>query len=617
MASDEAVTPVAHDVALADRYAALGLLRAARAVYERAAAAAPSAATRSRLVAACLAQGDGPAARAAAEALWAIDRGPAARLLIARAKLAVHEIAAARRSFAGVCEAATATAGQLAEAHLGLCHVSRAEGDSGGAGAHAMAAWDAVIAIAIAGDLDPAALALADSAAGALCACGRGDDAAEAIAQARAEPAAMIEVLAAVLAHHRGEVAGNLAPPDGGLPAPVARAARELFAGHCLGRGRRGAAAPAISDLAALEADLATAADADPAQLCRVRFALACALEADPQSSAEAAALYCQVLAEVPGHAAAASNLAQLALAAGDPEAALSACAEALRASPHSESAWLAVARALSFLPAGTAAGHLATLLAAAAPGLGGAVAEPATRLYHATASAAREAVLAGVHARGHRMKNAVGIIGARVRAATRQATAENPASELATKLGAIAAEVTSIYDEWARYLRSVEATQPVFETVAIAALVHRVVAEIPAPTPVEVTIPDGDIPGVRGDRLLLGEAIHNLVANAVDASQETGGAVKVRVRYRATSPTAAIEIEIADTGPGIAAADLAHIFAPGFTTKAAGSGIGLAVVDRVATAHRGRVLVDSAPGQGTTMTLVLPCAGQWSGGGA
>ena len=68
-----------------------------------------------------------------------------------------------------------------------------------------------------------------------------------------------------------------------------------------------------------------------------------------------------------------------------------------------------------------------------------------------------------------------------------------------------------------------------------------------------------------------------------------------------------AVEIAILDRGGGIDRADIARIFAPGFTTKPHGSGIGLAVAQRVVAAHHGRILVDSEVDRGTAVTVVLP----------
>jgi signal transduction histidine kinase len=115
-------------------------------------------------------------------------------------------------------------------------------------------------------------------------------------------------------------------------------------------------------------------------------------------------------------------------------------------------------------------------------------------------------------------------------------------------------------------------------------------------------------LPDVRGDRMLLREALMNIVSNAAEACA-SGGEVFVRLRALPPSGGGAplVEIEIADTGPGIARAHLGRLFVPGFTTKETGSGVGLAIAERVITAHHGRIAVDSTEGQGTTVTLTLP----------
>jgi two-component system sensor histidine kinase AtoS len=63
----------------------------------------------------------------------------------------------------------------------------------------------------------------------------------------------------------------------------------------------------------------------------------------------------------------------------------------------------------------------------------------------------------------------------------------------------------------------------------------------------------------------------------------------------------------VTDTGRGIAAADLGHIFEPFYSTKREGSGLGLALVHRVVADHGGELDVRSVPGGGTTITLTLP----------
>ena len=69
------------------------------------------------------------------------------------------------------------------------------------------------------------------------------------------------------------------------------------------------------------------------------------------------------------------------------------------------------------------------------------------------------------------------------------------------------------------------------------------------------------------------------------------------------------LEMWIADTGHGIAAHDLPHIFEPFYSTKPEGSGLGLALVYRVMQDHGGHVDATTGQGEGTTFTLTLPAA--------
>jgi signal transduction histidine kinase len=108
---------------------------------------------------------------------------------------------------------------------------------------------------------------------------------------------------------------------------------------------------------------------------------------------------------------------------------------------------------------------------------------------------------------------------------------------------------------------------------------------------------------------MLLREALLNVVSNAAEACAAAHGEVSVRVRAivapGGTAPL--VEFVIVDTGPGIPRAHLSRLFVPGFTTKETGSGVGLAIAERVVAAHHGRITVDSEEGRGTTITITLP----------
>ncbi len=97
-------------------------------------------------------------------------------------------------------------------------------------------------------------------------------------------------------------------------------------------------------------------------------------------------------------------------------------------------------------------------------------------------------------------------------------------------------------------------------------------------------------------------QVLWNLCLNAVEAMPD-GGELRVSVGLRGET----LEVTVSDTGEGIAAGDVAHVFEPFFSTKEAGTGLGLALVHRVVQEHGGDIDVRSAPGLGTTFTLTLP----------
>jgi signal transduction histidine kinase len=115
--------------------------------------------------------------------------------------------------------------------------------------------------------------------------------------------------------------------------------------------------------------------------------------------------------------------------------------------------------------------------------------------------------------------------------------------------------------------------------------------------------------PGVRvmGDSERLQQLFLNLLLNAADA-MPSGGELRVELR---DGPGGAV-VSVADTGVGIAAADLERIFEPFFTTKESGhgSGLGLMVCKGIVADHGGQIDVASVPGKGTAFTVTIPVAG-------
>jgi signal transduction histidine kinase len=118
-------------------------------------------------------------------------------------------------------------------------------------------------------------------------------------------------------------------------------------------------------------------------------------------------------------------------------------------------------------------------------------------------------------------------------------------------------------------------------------------------------------LPPIWGDRELLVQALLNLVSNAIEAMPQ-GGWVKVGARLSPYSSLAGalrrtVEIHVADEGVGIPARDREKIFVPFFTTKPRGTGLGLALTQKVVASHGGAIEVSSGAARGTRFTISLP----------
>lgn len=105
------------------------------------------------------------------------------------------------------------------------------------------------------------------------------------------------------------------------------------------------------------------------------------------------------------------------------------------------------------------------------------------------------------------------------------------------------------------------------------------------------------------GNRTALTAALTNLVTNAFEASPQ------IVVQLKARLCGGRVELTVDDNGPGIAASIRSRVFEPFFSTRPAGTGLGLAVVKTVAEAHGGRLALDSDPAHGTRFRIDLPQA--------
>ena len=131
------------------------------------------------------------------------------------------------------------------------------------------------------------------------------------------------------------------------------------------------------------------------------------------------------------------------------------------------------------------------------------------------------------------------------------------------------------------------------------------------------------DLPEIAADPAQIGQIVVNLVTNAAESIEHPQGTVEIRTREMfcttadlagswvddKPAPQRFVAIEIADTGTGMDDATVQRVFDPFFSTKFAGRGLGLPVVLGIVKAHHGALFIESSPGHGSTVRILLPMA--------
>lgn len=160
--------------------------------------------------------------------------------------------------------------------------------------------------------------------------------------------------------------------------------------------------------------------------------------------------------------------------------------------------------------------------------------------------------------------------------------------------------QANSIIDEILGFARTKDLNP---KLTHINSYVDDLLMSFPCPAHVEIVKElSRENPTVNIDTDEMTQAVRNLVKNGIEVMPERG---KVFVRTEVVGDMVRLDVE--DTGPGIPKETLEKIFAPFFTTKARGTGLGLAVVKKVLDRHKGRVEVTSVVGKGTCFKLFIP----------
>lgn len=205
-----------------------------------------------------------------------------------------------------------------------------------------------------------------------------------------------------------------------------------------------------------------------------------------------------------------------------------------------------------------------------------------------------------------HEFKNALATISGYAQM-IRSEAAPGEIHESAERIVEQTRALTHVVTEFLRFAKPLEIS---YEAVAMRALIDHVAGELRDAIPECEVSCEGAFEEVPGDEALLRQAVLNLARNGVEAARGVGRAPKVTI-------SGSIEelggrkwqrIAIADNGPGIPEQDLPKIFLPFFTTKSAGTGLGLAVVQKVTLQHGGSIEArNRSGGGGAEFLLWLP----------
>jgi len=168
---------------------------------------------------------------------------------------------------------------------------------------------------------------------------------------------------------------------------------------------------------------------------------------------------------------------------------------------------------------------------------------------------------------------------------------------------------ITHVVTEFLKYARPLEISN---EPVLLQGVVERVISEIAEAKPAVQVRSEGTFGNVPGDEGLLRQVLLNLVRNAAEAcaTNAAGGQVLLTGELVRAEDGGSQRIRVLDNGPGIASDALSKLFRPFYTTKADGTGLGLAVVQKIIVQHGGQVEARNRPEGGAVFMVTLPLCG-------
>jgi signal transduction histidine kinase len=173
-----------------------------------------------------------------------------------------------------------------------------------------------------------------------------------------------------------------------------------------------------------------------------------------------------------------------------------------------------------------------------------------------------------------------------------------------------IRAETESLGEIVTNFLNFAKPAQLTLSKVALRAVCERAAEDVRAEARTlggDVTV-RGEFGDIDGDEVLLRQAFSNLLRNAVEACTGVARAPVVTIDAVLDARQHTCRITVNDNGPGIAPGARDRVFQPFFTAKRNGTGLGLALVQKIIVFHNGRISVGTSPLGGASLQVILPC---------
>jgi signal transduction histidine kinase len=178
--------------------------------------------------------------------------------------------------------------------------------------------------------------------------------------------------------------------------------------------------------------------------------------------------------------------------------------------------------------------------------------------------------------------------------------------AELQESIGVARSEISRLDSIITQFLRAIRPTKPQLRPENVNTIIDETVRVFaPEIQDRDIVVEQelrSDLPLLQLDRDQMKQAFYNVIKNSLEAMKRPG-----ILRIRTDMDGTHVLISFTDTGGGISAENLSHVFEPYFTTKSSGTGLGLLIVRRIVREHGGELLIQSNEGKGLTLTIRLP----------